>query len=91
VGIEDLPNEVLRNPSLCNVLHFLCHICFQNGIIPSMWNRSIIKPIPKSIIDDPRVPLNYRGISLISTVYRIYSGVLNNRLDAFLRLMGNGR
>lgn len=25
VGIEDLPNEVLKNPNLCNVLHCLCH------------------------------------------------------------------
>ena len=88
VGIEDLPNEVLKSPNLCNVLHCLCHICFQNGIIPSEWNRSIIKPIPKSIKDDPRVPLNYRGISLISTVYKIYSGVLNNRLNTFLESYG---
>ncbi len=88
VGIEDLPNEVLTNPNLCNALYCLCYICFHNGIIPSVWNRSIIKPIPKSIKDDPRVQLNYRGISLISTVYKIYSGVLNNRLNNFLESHG---
>lgn len=86
VGIEDLPNEVLKSPNLWNVLHCLCHICFQNGIIPSVWNSSIIKPIPKSVKDDPRVPLNYRGISLISTVYKIYSGVLNKRLGVLWRV-----
>lgn len=46
VGIDDLPNEVLKNSNLCNALYCLCYICFHNGIIPSVWNRSIIKPIP---------------------------------------------
>ena len=29
---------------------------------------------------DPRLPLQYRGISLLSTVYKIYSSVINNRV-----------
>ncbi len=58
VGTEDLFNEVLENPISCNVLHCLCHICFHNGIIPSVWNKSIVKPIPKSTEADPRVLLS---------------------------------
>ena len=76
VGVEELPNEVLITPNLVNILYCLFQTCFQNGIIPFVWNKSIIKPIPLS---DPRVPLNYRGISLISAMYKLYSSILNNR------------
>ena len=84
VGTEDLPNEVLKSPYLFNILYNLCCICFDKSIVPSKWNESIIKPIPKSPKNDPRIPLNHRGISLLSTVYKIYSGVLNNRLNKFI-------
>ena len=49
-------------------------------MLPSIWTQSIIKPIPKGSDKDPCVPLNYRGISLISCVSKIMSGILNNRL-----------
>ncbi|XP_051813220.1 uncharacterized protein LOC110949666 isoform X1 [Acanthochromis polyacanthus] len=77
VGIEQLPNEALKAPSLVNVLHCLFQACFDHAVIPSVWYQSVIKPIPKSTKLDPREPLNYRGISLISTVYKLYSAILN--------------
>ena len=48
--------------------------------MPTVWTRSIIKPMPKSLIRDLYVPLNYRGISLLSCISTILSGILNNRL-----------
>ncbi len=47
-----------------------------------METHLIIIPIPKTPKDDPKIPLNYRGISLLSTV--VYSSVLNNKLVDFL-------
>ncbi len=41
---------------------------FDTGLLPSCWNKAIIKPIPKSCSKDPRVPLNYRGINLLSSI-----------------------
>lgn len=56
--------------------NFLLICVILPGIIPSAWNKSIIKPVPKTSKSDPRVPLNYRGISLLSTVYKLYSNIL---------------
>ncbi|KAL7374830.1 hypothetical protein ABVT39_007749 [Epinephelus coioides] len=84
VGVEELSNEVLKSPNLLTVLHPLFQTCFNTGITPSMWDKAIIIPIPKSVTADPRVPLNYRDISLLSTVYKLYSGVLNKRLTDYL-------
>ncbi|KAK3092919.1 hypothetical protein FSP39_008861 [Pinctada imbricata] len=59
-------------------------LTFSCGLIPSVWRKAIICPILKDINTDPRVPSNYRGISLLSVVAKIYSSVLNNRLTSHL-------
>ena len=51
--------------------------------MPSIWQKSIIKPIPKSSDKDPYLPLSYRGISLISCVSKAYSSLLNDRIVQF--------
>ncbi len=57
-GMDDLPNEILKIPCLFEMLHNPFSVCFEYGLVPSDWHRSIIKPIPKSSNNDPRVPLN---------------------------------
>ncbi|CAG2189455.1 unnamed protein product [Mytilus edulis] len=61
VGIDNLPNEVLRNTSLLSVLQKLFNVCFPNGIVPSMWCSSIIHPILKDGKDyrDPMETIDY--------------------------------
>ena len=54
---------------------------FESGVMPTIWKSSIIKPIPKSALLDSRLPLQYRGISLLSTMYKIFSYVLNRRIS----------
>ena len=83
VGIDKIPYEILKFDNVINFLTDLFKKIFQFGIMPSDWYKAIIVPIPKNSSDDPRVPLNYRGISLLSNVYKMYSSVLNNRLMKF--------
>ena len=83
-GIDCIPNEVLKNPRITNLFFKLYTFCFENHIVPSLWLKSIVKPIPKSSDKSPYVPMNYRGISLISCVGKIYSSILNCRVSAFL-------
>ena len=87
-GIDEISNEVLKSPRLLNVLFQLFKSCFDNGIIPTQWNKSIIKPIPKSSKNDPKLPLSYRGISLLSCIYKLYSSILNSRLVDHLERTG---
>ena len=44
-------------------MHILFNVCFNRSIVPSIWNKCIINPIPKSSATDPRDPLSYRGIA----------------------------
>ena len=75
-----LPNEVFFNANSVLLIHTLFEKCFESGILPDTWSESVIKPIPKNKTNDPRIPLNYRGISLIPTMCKLFSMVLNNRL-----------
>jgi hypothetical protein len=84
VGIDNIPHEILKNEGTVSLLTKLFNIIFEQGVMPSTWNTAIIKPIPKSSLLDFRLPLQYRGISLLSTVYKIYTAVLNERLLYFV-------
>ena len=82
-GIDFIPNEVLKCKSVVTFLHIFFQTCFDSGCVPSIWQKSIIKPIPKSSDKDPYLPLSYRGISLISCVSKAYSSLLNDRIVQF--------
>ena len=56
----------------------MCEEMFRLEHIPRDWARGIIFPLHKE--GDPRVPDNYRGITLLSVVGKIYAMVLNNRV-----------
>ena len=84
VGIDSIPNEILKNENTASLLTILFSKIFDKGIMPSCWNIAVIKPIPKSSLLDYRIPLQYRGISLLSTIYKIFTFVLNSRLMTFV-------
>ncbi len=88
VCVDILPNEVLKNNSSCELLKCLFNKIFVIHVIPWAWKRAIIKPIPKNSTIDPRLPLQNRGIALLSTVYKLYTSVLNNRLVKYLEENG---
>ena len=51
--------------------------------IPNEWQYGIINPILKDSSSDKRIPLNYRGIALTSSVYKAYCSFLNKRLNTW--------
>lgn len=46
--------------------------------IPKDWNKGAISPIFKK--GNKEEIVNYRGITLMSTAYKVYTGVLNKKL-----------
>ena len=85
-GLDGLPVEVLRNPICIDLLYKIIDFAFKSGTVPRDWNTCLIKPIPKSETNDPRDPLSYRGISLISIPCKIYADILNVRLSKWLEI-----
>ena len=86
-GIDNIPNEILKIPALQETLHKLYSTCFETNLISSVWYKAIIHPILKRG-KDPLFPLNHRGISLISTVAKVFSIIINTRLTTYIEIYG---
>ena len=71
VGWDKIPNEVIKNKSITSLLFKFFQKCFDSSLVPSVWLKSIITPIPKNAHKDPYTPLNYCGISLLSCVSKV--------------------
>ena len=83
-GIDQIPYEVWKCPVLLQTVRDLFQYCLDIGKIPNAWTQAIIAPIPKSNKNDKRLPLSYRGISLLSCIYKLYSSFLNSRLQKYI-------
>jgi uncharacterized OsmC-like protein len=86
-GADDIPNEVLKNNDIIHILLKLFQYCFENAMLPYIWTKSIIKPIPRGSQSDPYVPMHYRGISLLSCVSKLYTSILNKRIKDYCELV----
>ena len=62
------------------LLQFLNNI-YRENYIPNEWGNAVITPIFKT--GDRREPKNYRGINILNTCYKIYSKILNMKLQNY--------
>ena len=83
-GEDTIPNEILKLKPVVCILYKLFHFCFANSIVPTAWLKGVITPIPKSTFKDPCMPLNYRGITLLSCMSKVYTKVLNKRIISYV-------
>jgi hypothetical protein len=85
VGYDDINNSLLKNLS-CKALVFLTFLfngCLKLSYFPSKWKHSKVIPIPKPNKDHSD-PSNFRPISLLSSISKVFERVLLKRFNAFL-------
>ena len=75
---EKLPNNILFN------LAHIFNCCLSVGYYPKQFKHAHIIFIHKSGTDKHN-PLNYRPISLLNTMGKIFGKILNNKLNEFLQ------
>ena len=78
-----IPNDVLKNENAKRILHKFFTVCFASGLNPVEWDYSDIKPIPKPE-KDSRDPLQNRCITILCCVAKVYTSILNKRIQSFL-------
>ena len=82
----EIPNEILKNRNAKLLLFNFFQLCFQSGLNPADWDFSNIVPIPKKD-KDARDPLQNRCITIMCCVAKIYSSILNRRLQKYLEMI----
>ena len=87
VGPDAIPNEILKHNDVKLLLLDLFRLCQKTGSMPSMWQKAILAPIPKSTTGNNYNPLNYRGISLLSNIGRCFSSFSNNRIVRYCNML----
>lgn len=59
------------------------NVVFDSGIGPTNWTVGIINPIYKNK-GDATNPINYRPITLLSCLWKLFTAILNNRLQKYV-------
>jgi hypothetical protein len=74
-GTDQILAELIKagGETLCSHIHkFICSV-WNKEELPQQWKESIIVPIHKK--SDTTDCNNYRGVSLLSTVYKMLSNI----------------
>ena len=72
----------MANECISNLLCCLFNLCIENGFFPSTLKLAKVIPIYKS--GKHCSPNNYRPISLLSPVSKVFEGLISKRLLGFL-------
>ena len=79
-GKDGIPAEFYKSTLdiISPILVVLFNKIFDSGIFPETWSDTLILPIYKS--GSRNDPNNYRGITLLNIMYKIFSNIINERL-----------
>ena len=64
---DRIPNEILKQEGIQILLLSFINVCLQYSIVPSLWNRADISPIPKRATKNHTSPL----ITVVSVWYLV--------------------
>eukprot|EP00745_Piridium_sociabile_P015926 TRINITY_DN2374_c0_g1_i12.p1 TRINITY_DN2374_c0_g1~~TRINITY_DN2374_c0_g1_i12.p1 ORF type:complete len:1135 (+),score=79.90 TRINITY_DN2374_c0_g1_i12:1880-5284(+) len=87
-GPDGIIGEFYKNSADC-IIPFLVkyfNYIFDNGLFPEVWSLAVLLPLHKK--GDINNPDNFRGISLLNICSKIYSFILNKRINNWVEVHG---
>ena len=83
-GLDSISNEMIQAGEriLTPYLSKLFNNIIKSECYPAIWSKSYIVPLYKH--GDDQDPSNYRGISISSSIGKLFAWLVNKRLQAFL-------
>ena len=85
-GLDEILNEHIKStynlPSMRNVLLKIFNIVFDSKLVPTQWSIGIIIPIYKEK-GNKGDAANYRQITLLSCMGKLFTCIINNRFKPF--------
>ena len=83
-GQDGISNEILKAcmPRISNIICNLFNAILTEGVYPLQWKDGVNVPIFKN--GDPSNPSNYRGITLSSSLGKLFCLIINERIEKYL-------
>ncbi|UYV60670.1 hypothetical protein LAZ67_1001817, partial [Cordylochernes scorpioides] len=83
-GLDEIPNEAIKYLLEEHTIYLrnLFNKILRTSQVPQQWTKTIIHPIFKN--GDQDNPSNYRGISLISNLSKLFTSILKTRLNDWM-------
>ena len=83
-GDDQIINEYLKSsfPIMSEVYVRLFNVIFENGLVPEQWLLGNMIPIYKNK-GDKMDPANFRPITIISCFGKLFTSILNDRLNDY--------
>jgi hypothetical protein len=87
-GYDGIPYEIITagRGTIIPYLQHLFNVLLERGTFPEDWSKALICPVHKK--GSKHDPNNFRGISLLSTVSKVFTKLLNIRLTKFAEANG---
>ncbi|MEW8548255.1 MAG: reverse transcriptase family protein [Candidatus Thiodiazotropha sp.] len=84
-GLDKILNEYIKTTKdiFLPIYEKLFNIILDTGFFPEQWSIGSIKPIYKNK-GDPLDPRNYRPITILSCLGKLFTSILNKRLNKYL-------
>ena len=88
-GPDCIPVVVLKNcePELSYILAKLFNKCLKESCFPDCWKVSLVVPVFKNV-GERSTAKNYRPVSLLSVVSKVFEKLVNNRIVDHLKKCG---
>lgn len=83
-GYDEINTKIIKNCAdiIASPLTYILNKSFEQGTFPSRLKISIVKPIYKK--GDPTEMGNYRPITLIPVISKIFEKAMSDRMESFL-------
>jgi len=84
-GIDAILNEFIKNSpkEVLELITRLFNLVLDTSYVPTDWTIGLIRPLYKGK-GSPNDSDNYRGITLLSCLGKLFTAVLNNRISKYL-------
>ena len=88
-GIDHVRNEFLKfcPDQILSIFVKFFNIVLKTGIVPEVWCIGLILPLYKNK-GDVNDPDNYRGITLLSCIGKLFTAIVNSRLTCYVDAVG---
>ena len=88
-GVDHIRNEFLKSypKEILQIFVNFFNLILSSGLIPDEWCIGLILPLYKNK-GDINNPDNYRGITLLSCIGKLFTAVINSRLTKYLDAVG---